>query len=297
MKGKVRLLAEYRNGNYDVEIYSDGTKIKTTEDDYFDADFPDSMDIKITDYCDMNCPMCHEKSTTNGKHASFEHAFLNTLRKGTELAIGGGNPLTNPEFETFLRRMKKQGVICNVTVNEKHLLDKTDYVQFLIDNKLIYGLGVSLSLFDDKTLSFAKRNSNVVFHLIIGTPQMDKIGILYNQGYKILLLGYKKFGRGKEYYSSEVDRRIRETNAKFDEITAAFKVVSFDNLALSQLDVKNKVAKDVYEECFMGDDGESTMYVDLVEEEFAVSSTSTVRYPLKDDVVSMFAVVKKKRNF
>lgn len=290
---KPRLLAKYKNGNYNVEIYSDGTKVRWSDDDFFNADFPDSMDMKITNYCDMACPMCHEKSDKNGKHAKFDQPFLNTLRKGTELAIGGGNPLSNPELIPFLVRMKKQGVIPNLTVNEKHFLDNEELLQRLIDDKLIYGLGISLWSFDQKTLTFAKKNKNVVFHVIIGTEQIDKLKTIYNQGYKILLLGYKKFGRGEAFYSSEVERKIAETNEKFEEITTGFDVVSFDNLALEQLDVKSRVSEKVYEECFMGEDGESTMYVDLVEEKFAVSSTSKVRYPLKDDIDSMFAVVKK----
>lgn len=31
------LLHLYQNGNYDVKIYSDGTKVRTTEDDEFIA--------------------------------------------------------------------------------------------------------------------------------------------------------------------------------------------------------------------------------------------------------------------
>ena len=34
------LLAQYKNGNYEVKLYSDGTKIKQTSDDYFQAEFP-----------------------------------------------------------------------------------------------------------------------------------------------------------------------------------------------------------------------------------------------------------------
>ena len=112
-----KLLTVYRNGNYTVKLYSDGTKVKTTKDDKFIADFPDSMDLKITDYCDMNCPMCHEKSSINGKHGNLNEEFLSTLKRGTELAIGGGNPLSHPDLIPFLTGMKEQGVICNLTVN------------------------------------------------------------------------------------------------------------------------------------------------------------------------------------
>ena len=122
MTNKCALLAKYKNGNYSVRLYDDGTKIKSTLYDDFVADFPDSIDLKITDYCDVNCPMCHESSSINGRHADLNSPFLDTIGSGTELAIGGGNPLSHPDLAQFLARMKNRGVICNLTVNERHLL-------------------------------------------------------------------------------------------------------------------------------------------------------------------------------
>jgi molybdenum cofactor biosynthesis enzyme MoaA len=70
---------------------NDGTKIRITEDEEFSADFPESVDMKITDHCDIGCAMCHERSGKNGKHADLNAEFLDTLRPFTEIAIGGGS--------------------------------------------------------------------------------------------------------------------------------------------------------------------------------------------------------------
>lgn len=44
----------YINGNYTVQInLNDGTKIRETEDDEFNASFAENIDIKICDYCDI----------------------------------------------------------------------------------------------------------------------------------------------------------------------------------------------------------------------------------------------------
>ncbi len=163
-----KLIALYQNGNYSVKLYSDGTKIKTTKDDKFIASFPDSMDLKITDYCDMNCPMCHEKSSVNGKHGNLSEDFLSTLKKGTELAIGGGNPLSHPDLITFLTKMKEQGVICNLTVNETHLKKDRELIDELISQNLIYGLGVSIKSYNEYAVSFAKSYKNTILHVING---------------------------------------------------------------------------------------------------------------------------------
>lgn len=59
----MELLGRYINGNFRTTILSDGTKIRETEDDEFIPDHVENMDIKITNYCDMGCPFCHEGST------------------------------------------------------------------------------------------------------------------------------------------------------------------------------------------------------------------------------------------
>ena len=289
-----KLLAKYQNGNYVVKIYEDGTKIRFTLDDDFKSRFPESIDIKITNFCDNNCLMCHENSSTNGKHADINHPFLDTLVKGTELAIGGGNPLSHPQLIEFLTKMKKQGVICNMTVNQNHLIKSYNLVQKLIDDKLIYGVGISLlndSNLDD-ILSFVSKNSNCVIHTIAGITKKELLERLYDKNLKILILGYKEFGRGKTYYNSTIKNNINYYKDNILEIGKHFLVVSFDNLAIMQLELKNKLDPQTFDQYYMGDDGMFTMYIDLVNEEFAKSSTSTVRYKLLDNIIDIFSKIK-----
>lgn len=280
----------YKNGNYIVELYADGTKIKSTKEDFFRAEFPDSIDLKITNYCDLNCPMCHEKSTKKGKHATLNLPFLKTLQRGTELAIGGGNPLSHPQILDFLKELKKGGIICNITVNERHFLQNIPFLQDLINKKLIYGLGISLNVLDNKTLLFAKKNTNVVFHIINGI--FTNYNVIANKGFKLLILGYKTFGRGEKYYSEKIGQNMLKTKQNIKELFNMFKVVSFDNLALEQLDIKNQVDKKTWETSFMGEDGEASMYIDLVNQKFALSSTSNKRYALKGDIKQMFNKIR-----
>ena len=188
------LIGYYQNGNYVVKFYSNGTKIKQTPADKFVAEFPDSIDLKITDYCDKNCPMCHEKSNILGLHGDFNEEFLKTLRKGTELAIGGGNPLAHPNLEAFLKDMKNRGVVCSLTINGSHLIADNERIQALIQNKLIYGLGISIQEYNQEIVDFAQKYPNAVLHLINGVfTEFDK---LFDKSLKILILGYKKFGKG-----------------------------------------------------------------------------------------------------
>lgn len=283
-------LGYYQNGNYLVKFYKNGTKIKQTKGDKFIAKFPDSIDLKITDYCDKNCPMCHEKSSTVGFHGDLNAQFLATLKKGTELAIGGGNPLTHPNLEQFLLSMKERGVVCNLTVNGDHLLLQKERIERLIKEELIYGLGVSIQAYNQEVVNFAMRHSNCVLHLINGIfTQFDQ---LFDKNLKILILGYKRFGKGEKYFSATVQKNMQLLKESIPSFKDRFFVLSFDNLALSQLNVKGFLSKEEYETIFMGNDGDSSMYIDLVKGQFAKSSTATQRYDILNDIIDMFNVIK-----
>ena len=57
----------YQNGNYTVYINTEnGTKIRKNDLDYFEPEWPESADIKITNCCKHGCSMCHENSTKDG---------------------------------------------------------------------------------------------------------------------------------------------------------------------------------------------------------------------------------------
>ena len=104
----------------------------------------------------ISAPVAIENSNTFGLHANLNANFLTTLPSGIELAIGGGNPLSHPELILFLTRMKEQGVICNITVNEKHLIADNALIAKLIEQKLVWGVGVSITHASEQVVKFLK---------------------------------------------------------------------------------------------------------------------------------------------
>jgi hypothetical protein len=71
------------------------------------------------------------------------------------------------------------------------------------------------------------------------------------------------------------------------------RLLVFDNLAVQQLDVVRFFTPEHWAEMYMGDDGQFTMYFDLVKREFAESSRSDKRYSIGDLAVpEMFAMVR-----
>lgn len=294
----MKQLAHYKNGNYFVTIFDDGTKIRENNLDFFEADFPESMDCKITNKCPMLCPMCHENSTPDGEHGDIMNVeFINKLRAGTEMAIGGGAVTSHPDLVLFLKKLKEIGVIPSITVHQKEFANNYDLISMLVKEKLIYGLGVSFSSFDDEFWDkVIKENPNLVVHLIAGRHDEDVFNYLANKNVKILILGYKYFGRGKYFprlAGTTIQMRIDWLKNNLSHLMDAFKVISFDNLAIEQLNVKDVLTNNQWNEFYQGNDGTHTMYVDLVKKQFAKTSTSTERYPLLNNIDDMFMIIKK----
>ena len=241
----------------------------------------------------MGCPYCHEDSKLDGKHGDILNTkIIDTIRPFTELAIGGGNPLSHPDLILFLKTLKSKNIIANMTVNQNHFVSHQDLIRYLVKNDLIKGLGVSLVEVNNEFINTITQYPNAVIHIINGITTLNDFRRLYNHNLKILILGYKEIRRGKEYYSPKVEVTKNDIYKNINEIINGFKVVSFDNLAIKQLDLKRIFTQKDWDEFYMGDDGQYTMYIDLVEEEYALSSTSTQRFKLMDGVVDMFKVVK-----
>lgn len=293
------LLGRYKNGNFVTTILSDGTKIRETKDDEFIPNFAENMDIKICNYCDMGCKFCHEGSTINGKFGNIlNEKFIDTLHPYQEVAIGGGDATSHPDLIPFLKKLKEQKVIANMTVNQIHFEKKHKLIKKLVDEKLIYGLGVSLVNPTKHFIELIKQYPNAVIHVINGVLKPSDIKALENNNLKMLILGYKHLRRGNEYFEEEqndIETKQEWLYENLEDIIQKFNVVSFDNLAIEQLNVKRLLTQKEWDEFYMGDDGKVTYYVDMVERKFAQSSTAPFdkRYDLLDSVDDMFKVITR----
>lgn len=272
-------IAKYKNGNTTVTIMNDGTKIREYENAP-EILHPESIDVKITDYCDMGCAYCHESSTTKGVHADLNKLLevIAELPAGVELAIGGGNPLSHPNLVGFLQALKAKGIIANLTVNQGHLKTFQDMIVYLIKDELVKGVGISIT---SNNFNYIKPileiTDNIVYHLIAGVNKVEVVEKLIELGKcKVLVLGYKLFGFGVKYHSKQVDAELKRWYKTLPNFIGKC-TLSFDNLAIEQLKVKRLFTHEGWNKFYMGDDFCFTMYIDAVKQEYAPTSRSKNR--------------------
>lgn len=295
------MIRNYKNGNYMVFLDTKtGTKIRINDKDSLIPNRPESIDVKITNECNHGCLFCHEGSIPNGKKATYDSlkSFTKTLPPYIEISVGGGNLMLDfKHTQTFLEMLKEVNAIPSITIKQEDFIEYSDIIQDWYINELIYGVGVSLSDSNDERLyENLKYFPTAVIHVIAGIFNKQDFNNLKNKDIKLLILGYKTFRRGRKYfrvYQHKINDGIEWLSENIINFMNHFSVVSFDNLAIKQLDIQNKISKEQWNQFYMGDDGDYTFYVDLVENTYAKSSRSIARFSIEDyNIDIMFHKIK-----
>ena len=289
----------YKNGNSLTRInLEDGTKIRETKDDEFNLDFPESIDLNIGNKCDGGCKFCYINASPNGIDADLMNVpFIDTLHPYTECAING-NSIDHPQLIPFLEKLKSKKIIANITVNQIHFERKEDVIKDLVERGLIKGIGISLR---EPTPEFVKRVEkypNAVLHVINGIFSAEDIEATRDQGLKILILGYKNLGRGVDYKEKNdylIKARQKYLYDVLETLPNHYKCLSFDNLALEQLDVKRILTPEEWDSFYFGNDGTGSMFIDLVKSKFGVSSLCNEddMWDITGSIDEMFSIVKR----
>lgn len=157
----------YLNGNYLVE--REGLTVKKRAlraGEELESAFPDSIDLKLTNRCNIGCLYCHESSNSAGSEFDIDRTkaiFSNFPKVPIEIAIGGGDIFTisRPKIVEFIKWLYSNNFLPRVTVNYKSLvtggklnrvsLEYLKEFEEVTEGRL--SIGISISSFEEfKTL-------------------------------------------------------------------------------------------------------------------------------------------------
>ena len=301
----------YKNGNYWVLIDRiDGFKqqIAFNNDPSFEfkAAFPELIDMKITDYCDIGCTFCYQDSTPDGVHCgvdNVENLAKRLYNAGVccEFALGGGEPTRHPKFPEILDIIKKYGHIVNFTTNDIVGITSNPLLMESIKNN-VSAIGLSISsnkTIDDLVVKTAIKLSEnlgvkIVYHTIPDMYESEDIFVdfikeLYSKivrydGHKylsILMLGYKSTGRGDDHVDLISFQEIKKQFSDSNHLSGIN--ISIDTkYASDHLEELNKLKIQKY--LYYIEEGKISSYYDAVVGKFHKSSyhINDEGYELKD---------------
>jgi len=280
------MIHSYINGNYQVNIGEDGTKTRVSLDGTFIPKRVETLDINISNKCSVGCKYCYINATSTGEDGDIDLLDDMDIPYDTELAVNYNG--FHPQMEEFTRWYSKQRIV-NITVNNALLSNSIEVkrIQSWIDSEKVKGIGISTNKF----IPCAKLvSNNIVYHTIVGITPTSEIVKMLEANQKVLVLGFKQIGRGEAI----------QLNIKEWDITSILNVgngiLSFDNLALEQLDIENKIPSKVWEEHYMGDDGIASFYIDLVTKSFSKSSLDSASFKLDFEdlkISEMYRIIRR----
>lgn len=295
------ILFSHTNGNASVTIYENGTReIEYDDKNSLLLEYPLNIDIRVSSKCKWGystrfersvCSFCHESARTDGSECDYNELMthLAPLPHGIELAIGA-NEITEG-FEQFLELCKNKFWIPNITINSYQINHDHLKLSKLLERDLIYGLGISHRKNAKPIPEQFLQYNNTVIHVIAGIDDIDDIITLSKKGVrKLLILGEKDFGfnEGRVDLKSENHKKwYRRVRYLFNH----FEIVSFDNLALEQLNIQRFFDESSWNTFHQG---EYSFYINAVGGYYSPSSRSEEKMNWNDtDILTYFRSLNK----
>lgn len=179
-----------------------------------DLKYPEFYDIKVTSNCEGKCPYCYMDSKPDqhfsnilGKTKDFFKAMPEE-HLPFQVALGGGEPTSHPDFIDLLRLLKEEFDICpNYTTNGMWSQGNGSEIRSLLDATSKYCGGVAISChphlkqsWETAAKLYAVRGTKLNFHIIISDKEsIDDFVQIYEKWNQMVdyfvLLPYGNQGR------------------------------------------------------------------------------------------------------
>lgn len=189
---------------------------------------PETLDVQITNWCAFGCSFCYQSSTPQEAHGNLDvilGSILSFDHAPYQIAYGGGEPTSHPEFVTILEETRKYGSVPNYTTAGQMWAEtkNKNIRQKIIDATVKYCGGVALTfhrwkgeeyfLRAYKAMKESLEGLQLNIHLVADKSGADNLKCLVelSDSHKlgplnIVLLAYHPVGRGS--FEHVMPRRI-----------------------------------------------------------------------------------------
>ena len=235
---------------------------------------PETIDVQVTNWCDQGCPYCYMSSTTKGKHAPKK--LLTEIIQGLDLppyqiAFGGGEPTSHPDFAWFLKYARENEVVPNYTTAgaliRDEVIDATN--EFAGGVAITYHRSGGIDRFVDiykKWRSLLSPRVQINIHVLFDDDVVKSLHELMASGLPnlrvVLLAYYASVGRAgfqgtpsKRVYNDEAPVAIREALGVFENLAFSEGLLPYF-LSRDILPTEFATSQEGYYSCYVSKDGD-----------------------------------------
>lgn len=182
---------------------------------------PTLADFQITNHCTMDCPHCYAAASSDGNWVpleKIERVVQQLVSNGvTQIALGGGEPLSHPHLRTILELCASGGLVPNLTSNGLYLnsANIAAIKQYCGAMALsLEGVGgnfsrsrkVGFDFFVERLELLLKSGVSTVLQVTLSQenfqelPDIVDFCLRYPALYGVIFLAYKQVGRGTGFH-------------------------------------------------------------------------------------------------
>jgi hypothetical protein len=256
---------------------------------------PELVDVKITDFCAYGCPFCYQGSTKQGKHmqsSKWDLIEMLVSAQVFEIAIGGGEPTSHPEFLEILKLCRDHQITPNFTTRNMGLFNSSDAKQIV---ELMGGCAYSadnalqIKAWGETANRFYPHNEHLkrlkfVVHIVMGVQDdamlMSMLKMAHHYDLSCTLLGYKTTGRGGDGPAYPYDHFLETV---IEPLIAQSECPQFSiDTALAATHAAQLEAMNIPSCLYYVHEGVHSMYLDMVSRSYGISSYTEDLRSLRD---------------
>jgi hypothetical protein len=242
------------------------------------ASLPELVDLKITNRCKKKCSYCYQDSHKDGKHAhlyDIERIIEALSHLGVfEIALGGGETTSHPDFIKILEACTGHGIVPNFTTrdidwfkNEKNVdafKKHCGRVAFSVETE--HGFEHVMSVVNYHHLN---NDCRVAIQCIDGVSDLEFV--LKSSKLPVVLLGYKETGRGaKSYVRNSIPTTFEQAYEAYQS-SKVWNGLGIDTKYIA--DHREEIEKaGVHKNLYTTREGVYSMYIDAVKSQMGESS-------------------------
>ena len=263
-----------------------GTKIRmqfSSDQDIPDkSSSPELVDLKITDHCAKHCSFCYQGSNKDGVHGDryYIDRVIRTLAENQvfEVALGGGDPTSHPDFSEILKTCRWNKVVPNFTVASIDWIDddkkRHEWLDFcggvaysVTTGHEVRRLGFALNRYQIPSKKFQIQ----IVEGVVNDYQFDQIlEECHYHNLTLTILGFKETGRGESYA-----KRLHSYNwidkVKKAWINGNHVTIGVDTLIADKY--RNELVRNGIDDIFFTTrEGSFSCYIDAVKQQIGPSS-------------------------
>lgn len=254
------------------------------------AQFPELVDMKITDFCDAGCAYCYQGSTPSGAHAENYYWLIKALEKMKvfEVAIGGGEPTKHPKFAEILRTFRYANIIPNFTTRSTEWMENDQRLENILKEAGAVGFSVDSVKEMDRVVEIVGEKhvhhnrwlsgdrGQICFQYVMGSRPMKEFQRILRRAAelnsRVVLLDYKPVGRGAKFAPKDYSGWIKTVKEIVDDKESpGYLHIDIDTPLAAKYQAeleKEGVPKWMYEV----EEGKFSMYLDAVNKRMGPSS-------------------------